>query len=45
MKLKVFIALILLSALVFAGQACNHATYGADDPSKIRVGIVFDIGG
>jgi basic membrane protein A len=45
MKLKVFTALVLFSALVFAGQACNRASYGADDPSKIRVGIVFDIGG
>src|SRR5437660_2462319 len=45
MKLKVLIALGLLSALVFAGQACNRASYGADDKSKIHVGIVFDIGG
>jgi basic membrane protein A len=45
MKLKVFLALLLVSALVFAGQACNRATYGADDKSKIHVGIVFDIGG
>src|SRR5256885_6763035 len=45
MKSKVFVTLLLLSSLVFAGQACNRATYGADDPSKIRVGIVFDIGG
>src|SRR5438309_9766512 len=45
MKLKVFLALLLVSALVFAGQACNRASYGADDKSKIHVGIVFDIGG
>src|SRR2546426_5455422 len=45
MKLKVFLALLLVSALVFAGQACNRATYGADDKTKIHVGIVFDIGG
>jgi basic membrane protein A len=45
MKLKVFLALLLVSALVFAGQACHRATYGADDKSKIHVGIVFDIGG
>src|SRR6266498_1660776 len=45
MKLKVFLALLLVSALMFAGQACNRATYGADDKSKIHVGIVFDIGG
>src|SRR5438094_3359010 len=45
MKLKVLIALLLLSSLVFIGPACNHASYGADDKSKIHVGIVFDIGG
>src|SRR5215510_11584963 len=45
MKYKVFLALLLLASLVFAGQACNHAPYGADDKSKIHVGIVFDIGG
>jgi basic membrane protein A len=45
MKLKLFLILLLLSALVFAGQACNRGLYGADDPKKIHVGIVFDIGG
>src|ERR1041384_3103051 len=45
MKSNVLIAMMLLSALVFASQACNRAAYSADDPSKIRVGIVFDIGG
>jgi len=45
MKYKVFLVVILLLALVFAGQACNHASYGADDKSKVHVGIVFDIGG
>src|SRR6266550_2142182 len=45
MKYKVLIALLLLSSLVFIGPACNHASYGADDKSKIHVGIVFDIGG
>jgi basic membrane protein A len=45
MKFKVLLSLLLLSALVFAGQACNRATYGADDKTKIHVGIVFDIGG
>jgi basic membrane protein A len=28
-----------------AGQACSRASYGAEDTSKTRVGIVFDIGG
>src|SRR5207253_10304326 len=45
MKVKALLALLLLSALVFAGQACNRASYGADDKTKIHVGIVFDIGG
>jgi basic membrane protein A len=45
MKLKILLALIVLTSLVFAGQACNRVSYGADDKSKIHVGIVFDIGG
>ena len=45
MKYKVLLALFLLSSLVFIGPACNRASYGADDKTKIHVGIVFDIGG
>ncbi len=45
MKLKILLALLLLSSLVFIGPACHRASYGADDKSKIHVGIVFDIGG
>ncbi len=45
MKYKALLALLLLSSLVFIGPACNRAGYGADDKSKIHVGIVFDIGG
>src|SRR6187399_2547102 len=45
MKIKVLLTLLLLASLIFAGQACNRATYGADDKSKIHVGIVFDTGG
>ena len=45
MKYKVLLTLLLLSSLVFIGPACNRASYGADDKSKIHVGIVFDIGG
>lgn len=45
MKFKLFLAVSMLSSLVFAGQACNVASYSADDRSKIHVGIVFDIGG
>src|SRR5258707_9042403 len=45
MKYKALLALLLLSSLAFIGPACNRASYGADDKSKIHVGIVFDIGG
>lgn len=45
MKYKAFLALLVLSSLVFIGPACNRASYGDDDKSKIHVGIVFDIGG
>jgi basic membrane protein A len=45
MKFKVLLALLILSSLVLVGPACNRASYGADDKSKIHVGIVFDIGG
>src|SRR5436190_15148812 len=45
MKLKAVTLLSIFALLVFAGQACNRASYGADDKSKIHVGIVFDIGG
>src|SRR6185295_15112071 len=40
--LTLVVALCLLS--VFS-SACSNSSYGADDKSKIRVGIVFDIGG
>src|SRR2546428_2690787 len=45
MKLKLLLVWFVLSLLVFVGPACNRASYGADDKSKIHVGIVFDIGG
>jgi basic membrane protein A len=45
MKYKALLSLLLLSSLAFIGPACNRASYGADDKSKIHVGIVFDIGG
>src|SRR6266705_2403499 len=45
MRLSVLIALLLTAALVFIAPACNRVSYGADDKSKIHVGIVFDIGG
>jgi basic membrane protein A len=40
--LPLFVVLCLLGIL---GSACNRKSYGADDKSKIHVGIVFDIGG
>src|SRR6266498_2681904 len=45
MKLNVLLTLLLLSSLVFVAPACNRVSYGADDKSKVHVGIVFDIGG
>src|SRR5881227_3181098 len=45
MKINVLLILLLLASLMFAGQACHHASYGADDKSKPHIGIVFDIGG
>lgn len=45
MRLNVFLALLLLTSLLIGGIACNRANYSAEDPKKIRVGIVFDIGG
>ena len=39
-------ALLLLAALsATAAPACRRVSYSADDPSRIQVGIVFDIGG
>jgi basic membrane protein A and related proteins len=45
MKLKLLIIVLLLASLALSGLACHQAEYAADDKSKIRVGIVFDIGG
>src|ERR1043166_4599347 len=45
MKFKIAIAFLVVALLVFGGVACHRVSYGADDPHKIRVGIVFDIGG
>lgn len=44
MKYKVLILLALLGALTFALSGCGGAA-ATEDPSKIKVGIVFDIGG
>ena len=45
MKLKILLALFVVSALVVVASSCNPASYGADDKSKPHIGIVFDIGG
>jgi basic membrane protein A len=37
--------LVMLLAAALAGPACRRASYAADDPSRVHVGIVFDIGG
>lgn len=45
MKLVICATLVVLCLLTaILGSGCNRS-YGADDKSKIRVGIVFDIGG
>jgi basic membrane protein A len=45
MKLTIVSILLLLCLVAAFSTACNPASYGADDRSKVRVGIVFDIGG
>src|SRR5437660_3511730 len=45
MKLTIFIALTIVALMIFSGVACHRVSYGADDPKKVHVGIVFDIGG
>lgn len=44
MKIVFCSMLVVICLLAIFGSACNRS-YGADDQSKIRVGIVFDIGG
>jgi basic membrane protein A and related proteins len=45
MKLKILLALLVISSLLFIAPACSRVSYGSDDKSKIHVGVVFDIGG
>jgi hypothetical protein len=45
MKFKVAITLFVVTLLTISCVACHRVSYSADDPHKIRVGIVFDIGG
>jgi basic membrane protein A and related proteins len=44
MNYKLLVLAALLSLMGFCLAACNRS-YAADDPAKIHVGIVFDIGG
>jgi basic membrane protein A len=45
MKFGLLSLFVVLCLLVIFESACNRQSYGADDKSKIHVGIVFDIGG
>lgn len=45
MKFAFWSTLLTICVVSALGTSCNRASYGADDKSKIRVGIVFDIGG
>jgi basic membrane protein A len=45
MKFILWSLLVVLCLLAVLGSACNRQSYGADDKSKVHVGIVFDIGG
>jgi basic membrane protein A len=44
MKVRLFLIAVLVCALALAGTSCRQETR-ADERGKIRVGIVFDIGG
>ena len=45
MKLYLWLLLAALCALALVSTSCRSRANAADDPSKVRVGIVFDIGG
>ena len=45
MKVALLFLFVVLCLLAILGSACNRQSFGADDKSKIHVGIVFDIGG
>src|ERR1700704_5303470 len=45
MKFIFWSTLLILCLLAVFGSACHRSSYGADDKSKVHVGIVFDIGG
>ncbi len=45
MKYKVLSVFLVLFVLTLGTSGCSTESYGAEDESKTRVGIVFDIGG
>jgi basic membrane protein A len=45
MKYKLITLVLLLSLISMAVSGCHTQSYGAEDRSRTRVGIVFDIGG
>lgn len=45
MRVALLSTLLVLCLLAVFGSACNGDSYGAAEQGKIRVGIVFDIGG
>ena len=45
MKILFSVLLVLVLTIAIIGSAYNVPSYGADDKSKIHVGIVYDIGG
>ena len=45
MKYTVVALLLVLSCLALLTSGCGSQSYGSEDRSKVRVGIVFDIGG
>src|SRR5882762_11309343 len=45
MKVLLCSTIVVICLLAIFGSGCNRSSYGADDKSKVHVGIVFDIGG
>ncbi len=45
MKVVLCSTIVFICLLALFGSGCNRSSYGADDKSKVHVGIVFDIGG
>jgi len=45
MKLALWSTFVMLCLVAALGTSCNSDSYGAHDKSKLRVAIVFDIGG